>query len=113
MPTAFTNDCTMQLCCFFFSGSPIPVSNIRHSIQYRVNYTATVTVQWSPVEADNYTVTISPQTQPPTTVTDTSIVLSVVSETNYTVSIIATNCVGSSLVTSHDLRFGTSNLVFI
>ena len=67
---------------------------------------ASVNVSWSPSRgADNYTIAVTSVTMPeePTvfTTTDTTLLLTVVFNENYTINITAQNCASSSSTTIH------------
>ena len=62
-----------------------------------------VTIEWNPpvnssgADIHNYTVNVSPSTQPSATVvTSTNVNVTVDYNVNYTLSIVATNCAGNS-----------------
>ena len=94
-------------------GTPLPPTSPTSMVagQTAGTTSATVTLQWAPsTGADNYTVSVTPDLPSlggPVTTTGTSLELQDVPyNTPHTVSIVATNCAGSSAATETDVNIG-------
>ena len=90
-----------------FPSSPQPPS---HTVQQYGRDSVILTVQWQPPQFDggapvNYTITVSPGLSPVTT-SGTSVPVTVPYNVIHTVSIVATNCNGSSSATMEIIRIG-------
>ena len=82
------------------SALPSPPRTPSSTVQQYRQYSVTLTVQWQPPQYDggtpvNYTITVSPGLSPVTT-SGTSVPVTVSYNVIHTVSIVATNCNGSS-----------------
>ena len=85
---------------FLSTGLPSPPQTPSSIVQQYGRDSVTLTVQWEPPQYDggapvNYTITVSPGLSPVTT-SETNVTVTVPYNVNYTVSIVATNCNGSS-----------------
>ncbi len=105
--------CLLSQVAYICIDPPGPPSTIRHSTLNNSAGGVNVTIGWDPPTEtggrDNftYTVTISPQTQLSATVlTSTSVTVTVQYNVDYTVSVVATNCVGNSMTTEYNFRIG-------
>ena len=81
-------------------GLPSPPHTPSSTVQQYGRNSVTLTVQWQPPQYDggapvNYTITVSPGLSPVTT-SGTSVPVTVSYNVRHTVSIVATNCNGSS-----------------
>ena len=89
---------------FLSTGLPSPPRMLYSTIQeYTRDNNVTLTVQWEPPQFDggapvNYTITVSPGLNP-VTISGTSVTVTVPYNVNHTVSIVVTNCRGSSSAT--------------
>ena len=97
----------------FLIDPPGPPSIIRHSTLNTSANEVSVSVQWNPPIENGgrddltYTVTISPLAQLSTTVlTSTSVTVTSQYNVDYIVSVVATNCAGSSTTAEHNFRIG-------
>ena len=95
-----------------FSLTDLPSSpqSPSYTVQQYGRDRVTFTVQWQPPQYDggapvNYTITVSPGLSPVTT-SGTSVTVTVPYNVIHTVSIVATNCNGSSNVTMETIRIG-------
>ena len=91
-------------------GLPSPPRTLSHTVQQYGRESVTLTVQWQPPQYDggapvNYTITVSPGLSPVTT-SGTSVPVTVPYNMIHTVSIVATNCNGSSSATMVTIRIG-------
>ena len=82
------------------TGIPSPPRTLSHTVQQYGRDNVTLTVQWQPPQYDgeapvNYNITVSPGFSPVTT-SGTSVAVTVPYNVMHTVSIVATNCNGSS-----------------
>ncbi|XP_064401086.1 uncharacterized protein LOC135347119 isoform X2 [Halichondria panicea] len=96
------------------ANPPGPPSIIRHSTLNTSANEVSVSVQWNPPIENGgrddltYTVTISPLAQLSTTVlTSTSVTVTSQYNVDYIVSVVATNCAGSSTTAEHNFRIGS------
>ena len=85
---------------FFPQGLPSPPRTPSYTVQQYGRDSVTLTVQWQPPQYDggnsvSYTITVSPGFSPVTT-SGTSVPVTVSYNVVHTVSIVATNCNGSS-----------------
>ena len=85
---------------YLSTGLSSPPLTPSSTVQQYGRDSVTLTVQWQPPQYDggapvNYTITVSPGLSPVTT-SGTSVPLTVSYNVNHTVSIVATNCNGSS-----------------
>ncbi|XP_064403648.1 mucin-2-like [Halichondria panicea] len=92
---------------------PGPPSTIRHSISSSSADAVSVPVQWNPPTETGgrddltYTVTVSPLAQLSATVlTSTSVTVTAQYNVDYAVSVVATNCAGSSTTADYNFRIG-------
>ena len=71
-------------------------------------------IHWTPViTADNYTVEVSPALDSRSRViTTTNTTLTIPYNTNYTVAVFASNCIGDSSTTTTTVRIGTAVISF-
>ena len=91
-------------------GLPSPPRTPSSIVQQYVRDSVTLTVQWQPPQYDggapvNYTITVSPGLSPVTT-SGTSVPVTVPYNVIHTVSIVATNCNGSSSAAMETIRIG-------
>ena len=89
---------------------PSPPQNPSYTVQQYGQNSVTLTVQWQPPQYDggapvNYTITVSPGLSPVTT-SGTSVPVTVPYDVTHAVSIVATNCNGSSSATMVTIRIG-------
>ena len=92
-----------KLCIMVLSpltALPFPPQTPSYTVQQYGRDNVTLTVQWQPPQYDggtpvNYTITVSPGLSPVTT-SGTSVPVTVPYNVTHTVSIVATNCNGSS-----------------
>ena len=99
-----------------FAGSPPGTPNditTDPSVQFTRNG-ATMVIRWTPViTADNYTVEVSPTLDSGSRViTTTNTTLTIPYNTNYTVAVFASNCIGDSSTTTTTVRIGTAVISF-
>ena len=88
------------LLSLFYADLPSPPQTPSSTVQQYGQGNVTLTVQWQPPQYDggapvNYTITVSPGLSPVTT-SGTSVPVAVPYNVIHTVSIVATNCNGSS-----------------
>ena len=93
-----------------FLGLPSPPRTPSSTVQQHGRDSVTLTVQWQPPQYDgvapvNYTITVSPGLSPVTT-SGTSVTVTVPYNVIHTVSIVATNCNGSSSAVMETIRIG-------
>ncbi len=101
--------------------TPDPPSNVRQSVLSSSADEVRVSVQWDPPTETGgrddltYIVTVSPPVQLSATVlTSTSVTVIAQYNVDYTVSVVATNCAGSSTTTDYNFTIGESGIyVFI
>ena len=91
-------------------GLPSPPQTPSYTVQQYGRDIVTLTVQWQPLQYDggapvNYTITVSPSLSPVTT-SGTIVPVSVPYNVIHTVSILATNCNGSSSAAMMTIRIG-------
>ena len=91
-------------------GIPTPPQTLSPTVQQYGRDNVTHTVQWQPPLDDggalvNYTITVSPGLSPVTT-SGTSVPVTLPYNVNHIVSIVATNCRGSSSATMETIRVG-------
>ncbi len=90
---------------------PGPPSTIRHSISSSSDNDISVSIQWNPPTETGgrddltYTVTISAQLSA-TVLTSTFVTVTAQYNVDYTVSVVATNCAGSSTTVEYNFRIG-------
>ncbi|XP_064404461.1 titin-like isoform X3 [Halichondria panicea] len=108
VPVSTIGSSTVQLI-----DPPGPPSTIRHSTPSSLANEVSVSVQWDPPTETGgrddltYTVTISPPAQLSATVlTSTSVTVTAQYNVDYTVSVVATNCAGSSTTVVYNFRIG-------
>ena len=92
------------------TGLPSPAWAPSYTVQQYGRDNVTLTVQWQPPQYDGgapvtYTITISPGLSPVTT-SGTSVPVTVPYNVIHTVSIVATNCNGSSSAAMETIRIG-------
>ena len=99
---------------FFTAGPPFSARNPSHSVQQYHQNDVTLSVQWQPpvydggAPVDNYTITVTPGGS--TFITPgTSILYTLSYNVIQTVSIVATNCNGSSSALMETFRIGKAN----
>ena len=95
---------------FSQKGLPSPPWTPSSTVQQYGKDNVTLTVQWQPPQYDgeapvNYTITVSPGLSPVTT-SGTSVAVTVPYNVIHTVSIVATNCNGSSSAAMVTIRIG-------
>ncbi len=107
--------CLLSVYTLSYIDPPGPPSTIRHSTPSSLANEVSVSVQWDPPTATGgradltYTVTISPPAQLSATVlTSTSVTVTAQYNVDYTVSVVATNCAGSSTTVVYNFRIGAS-----
>ena len=93
-----------------YTGLPSPPWVPTYTIQQYGRDSVTLRVQWQPPQYDggalvNYTITVSPGLSPVTT-SGTSVPVTVPYNVIHTVSIVATNCIGSSSAAMETIRIG-------
>ena len=92
------------------AGLPSPPGTPSYIVQQYGRDSVTVTVQWDPPEYDggtlvNYTITISPGLSQNTT-NERSVTVPLSYNVPHTVSVLATNCIGSSNTSMEIIRLG-------
>ena len=95
---------------FSQTGLPSPPQTPSYTVQQYGRDSVTLTVQWQPPQYNggalvNYTITVSPGLSPVTT-SETSVPVTVPYNVIHTVSIVATNCNGSSSAVMETIRIG-------
>ena len=102
----------LYICIYliFHTGLPSPPRTPSYAVQQYDRDSVTLTVQWQPPQYDggapiNYTITVSPGLSPVTT-SGTSVPVTVPYNVIHTVSIVATNCNGSSSAAMVTIRIG-------
>ena len=98
------------LCILYATALPSPPRTPSSTVQQYGQDSVTLTVQWQPPQYDggapvNYTITVSPGLSPVTT-SGTSVPVTVPYNVRHTVSIVATNCNGSSSAAREIFRIG-------
>ena len=105
-PGFSSREFAVSFLCRFTLSSQTPSSTVQ---QYRRD-SVSLTVQWQPPQYDggtpvNYTITVSPGLSPVTT-SGTSVPVTVPYNVIHAVSIVATNCNGSSSAAMETIRIG-------
>ncbi len=101
----------------FSTAAPLQPNGFSNSIFSSSANKVNVSVRWDPPNGRNditYTVTISPPAQLSATVlTSTSVTVTAQYNVDYTISIVATNCAGSSTTAEYNFRIGklTTSLI--
>ena len=95
---------------FLSPGVPFPPHTPSYTVQEYGRDSVTLTVQWQPPQYDggnsvSYTITVSPDLSPVIT-SGTSVPVTVPYNVIHTVSIVATNCNGSSSAAMVIIRIG-------
>ena len=95
---------------FSQTGLPSPPQTPSYTVQQYGQDSVTLSVHWHPPQYDggapvNYTITVSPGLSPVTT-SGTSVPVTVPYNVIHTVSIVATNCNGSSSTAMVTIRIG-------
>ncbi len=105
------NKCLVRYLTISYKDLPGSPSTIRHSTPSSSADEVNVSVQWDPpIETGSrddltYIVTILPPAQLSATVlTSTSVTVTAQYNVDYTVSVVATNCAGSSTTAEYDFR---------
>ena len=101
-----TRDCS---CCLV---RPEPPDGVMMSEVFNSGNVA-VTLQWNKLPEVSFTVSVTPPSVSPVTSTNTSARLTVMYNTRYNVSVVATNCAGESDPYLVELYYGKTGCVML